>query len=63
MPVDASDGKSQGEVDKIEMRDNAFFTQTIVENNARLDTKNSFADLLDEIKFIESKLLTSGPSA
>ena len=43
-----------------EVRRDNFYSQTIAENNARLNAKTMPADVRDELKFIESVLLTLG---
>lgn len=58
-------GKSQEEVDRYQHRTSNFYSQTIEENNARLNAKWAAADTLnelrqatlEEIKFIQSRLL------
>lgn len=64
--TDATFAKSDDEVEKWRARADEFYAQTIEENNARLDTKwAAIADLddlrqatLEEIKFIQSRLLS-----
>lgn len=51
-------GKPQNIQEKHQARTDAFWDQTVAENNARLNNKNISADALDEIKFIQSVLLT-----
>lgn len=41
-----------------ETRSDNFWSQTVEENNQRLNNKNIPADALEEIKFIESVILT-----
>ena len=44
-------------------RRSSFYSQTVDQNNARLDNKPaSFDSLLDEIKFLESELLCRSES-
>lgn len=52
--------KSEAEVEKHQVRQSNFYSQTVSENNVRLSAHNTFAELLDEIKFIESVLLQIG---
>ena len=43
--------------DRIQSRQDNFYSQTIAENNARLNAKTTFDELRDEIKFIQSMML------
>lgn len=52
--------KPQKERDRISVRKDNFWNQTVGENNARLDGKNIPSDALKEIKFIQSVLLANG---
>lgn len=52
--------KPQIERDRISVRKDNFWNQTVEENNARLNGKNIPSDALKEIKFIQSALLAKG---
>lgn len=43
--------------EKCRQRASTFYSQTVAENNARLNNKTTFAELRDEIKFLQSELL------
>lgn len=46
--------------DRFSHRKNSFYSQTVAENNARLEGKNIPADVLEELKFMQAALLTNG---
>lgn len=52
-------GQSQQHQDRFKQRQTNFYTQTVDENAARLNTKTTFQDLLAEIKFIQSEMLVN----
>ena len=50
---------SEQQQDRLKTKRDKFFTQTVKENNQRLNNNvDTFAKLLAEVKFIESVLLT-----
>lgn len=60
MPVNVERGKSEIELERYAIRKDAFFSLTIAENRARLDGISNMADIIKELKFIETLIKTEG---
>lgn len=56
MRIDVSRGEKEQE--KHQARADAFWSQTVKQNNQRLNNKTMPDDIRDEIKFIQSVMLT-----
>lgn len=61
MSVDITQGKSPEYVERYELRQNVFYSQTTAENKARLTAKfPSNPDLVDELAFIQAEMILRG---
>lgn len=52
--------KTEAEADRYNARQSNFYSQSVAQNNARLDSKSTAEDMWNEIKFIEAQLLEIG---